>query len=62
VLAAAATLTTVAAGEPAATKQRVAISMKFHASTFVLHPIQQGALKLDWASSQTTRRTRRAVT
>jgi len=50
VLAAAATLTTVAAGEPVATKQRMAISMKFHASTFVLHPIQQGALKLDWGT------------
>jgi hypothetical protein len=50
VLAAAATLTTVAAGGPAAKKQRVAITMKLHESTFVLNPIQQGAVTLDWGT------------
>jgi hypothetical protein len=46
-LAAAVTLTSVAAGGPATTKQRVAITVKFHASTFVLSPLQAGVLKRD---------------
>ena len=46
-LAAAVTLTSVAAGGPSATKQRVAINVKFHASTFVLSPLGAGALKRD---------------
>jgi hypothetical protein len=46
-IAAAVTFTTVAAGGTAATKQRVAITMKFHASTFMLFPVQAGALKSD---------------
>ena len=41
------TLTSAAAGGPGATKQRVAINMKFHESTFVLSPFQVGALKGD---------------
>ena len=46
-LAASVMLVSVAAAGPAATKQRVAINMKFHASTFVLAPLQAGALKRD---------------
>jgi hypothetical protein len=46
-LAAAVTLTAGAAGGPIATKQRVAITMKFHASTFVLFPFRAGTLKYD---------------
>lgn len=46
VLAVAVVLTGAAAAEPAA-KQRVAINMKFHASTFVLSPLQPGAVKRD---------------
>ena len=46
-LAVAVTLTSVAAAGPAATKQRVAINMKFHQSTFVLTPLQAGAVKSD---------------
>jgi hypothetical protein len=46
-LAAAFTLTSGAAAGPAATKQRVAINMKFHASTFVLAPLGAGPLKRD---------------
>ena len=46
-IAAAVTLTAVAAGGTAATKQRVAINMKFHESTFVLSPFRAGALKYD---------------
>lgn len=49
-LAAAVTLTSVAAAGPHATKQRVAINMKFHQSTFVLTPLQAGALKRDSGS------------
>ncbi len=42
------TLSSVAAAEPAATKQRVAIDMKIiPESTFVLTPLQAGALKRD---------------
>lgn len=44
---AAVTLTSVAAAGPAAAKQRVAINMKFHESTFVLSPLQAGAVKRD---------------
>ena len=46
-LAAAVTLASVAAAGPEVAKQRVAITMKFHASTFVLLPFQSGALKYD---------------
>jgi len=47
-LAAAVTLTSVAAASPDATKQRVAISMKGLANgTFVLTPLQAGTLKRD---------------
>jgi hypothetical protein len=46
-LAAAFTLASAAAAGPAATKQRVAINMKFHASTFVLAPFGAGPLKRD---------------
>ena len=51
-LAAAVTLTSVAAAGPAATKQRVAINMKFCSpgksqKTFVLTPLQAGPLKRD---------------
>ena len=46
-LAMAVTLTSVAAAGPAATKQRVAINMTFHRSTFVLTPLQAGAVKSD---------------
>jgi hypothetical protein len=45
VLAAAVTLASVAAAGPEAAKQRVAITMKFHASSFALFPYQKGALK-----------------
>jgi hypothetical protein len=41
------TLTATAAGGPAATKQRVAITFTFHASTFVLHTFQAGTLERD---------------
>jgi hypothetical protein len=42
------TLASVAsAGPTAATKQRVAINLKFHESTFVLVPFKAGALKRD---------------
>jgi hypothetical protein len=48
VLAAAVTLTSVASAGPAAAKQRVAINMKIlPQSTFVLTPLQAGALKRD---------------
>ena len=48
VLAAAVTLTSVAAAGPAATKQRMAIDMKLYPQrTFVLTPLQTGALKPD---------------
>lgn len=48
VLAAAVTLTSVAAAGPAAAKQRVAINMKIlPESTFVLTPLQAGTLKRD---------------
>ena len=40
-------LASVAAAGSVAAKQRVAITMKFHASTFVLAPLQTGALKRD---------------
>ena len=51
-LAAAVTMTSVAAAGPAATKQRVAINMKFCSpgksqKTFVLTPLQAGPLKRD---------------
>jgi hypothetical protein len=47
-LAAAVTLTTVAAAGPEAAKQRVAIDMKIAPKeTFVLTPLQSGALKRD---------------
>ena len=47
-LAAAVTLTSVAAAGPDAAKQRVAINMKIHPQkTFVLTPEQVGALKPD---------------
>ena len=47
-LATAVTLTSVAAGDPGAAKQRVAISMKgLENGTFVLTPLQAGALKRD---------------
>lgn len=46
-LAAAVILTSVAAAGPNGAKQRVAINVKFHASTFVLSPFQAGALKHD---------------
>lgn len=49
-LAAAVTLSSVAAAEPAATKQRVAINIKFHTKAFVLTPLQAGALKPDSGS------------
>jgi hypothetical protein len=48
VLAAAVTLTTVAAAGPEAAKKRVAIDLKIAPSeTFVLSPLQAGALKRD---------------
>jgi hypothetical protein len=48
VLAAAVTLTSVAAAGPAATKQRVAIETKIlPQGTFVLKPLQAGAVKRD---------------
>ena len=47
-LATAVTLTAVAAADPGAAKQRVAISMKgLENGTFVLTPLQAGALKRD---------------
>jgi hypothetical protein len=46
-IATAVALTSVAAASTAATKQRVAIDMRFHASTFVLSPFAVGALKHD---------------
>jgi hypothetical protein len=47
-LAAAVTLTSVAAAGPDAARQRVAIDMKIHPQgTFVLRPLQAGALKRD---------------
>ena len=47
-LAAAVTLTSVAAAGPAAAKQRVAIDMKLYPQkTFVLTPLQTGPLKRD---------------
>ena len=47
-LAAAVTLTAVAAAGPDAAKQRVAINMKLSPQgTFVLTPLQTGALKRD---------------
>ena len=47
-LAAAVTLTTIAAAGPAAAKQRVAINMKIYPQkTFVLTPLQAGAIKRD---------------
>jgi hypothetical protein len=47
-LAAAVTLTAVAAAGPAATRQRVAINAKIYpGSTFVLMPFKSGALKRD---------------
>ena len=47
-LAAAVTLTSVAAAGPDAAKQRVAISMKNPGNgTFVLRPLQPGTLKRD---------------
>ncbi|MDH4103866.1 MAG: hypothetical protein OEV29_10850 [Thermoleophilia bacterium] len=47
-LAAAVTLTSVAAAGPAAAKQRVAIDMKIYPQgTFVLSPLQAGPLKRD---------------
>ena len=50
---AAATLTSIAAAGPSATKQRVAIDMKFlpTPSTFVLTPLQAGALRRDSGST-----------
>ena len=51
VLAAAVTLTSVASAVPKAAKQRVAINMKvIPESTFVLIPLQPGALKRDSGS------------
>jgi hypothetical protein len=47
VLAAAVTLASVAAAGPDATKQRVAITMRFHESAFVLSPFGTGLLKRD---------------
>lgn len=48
VLAAAVTLTSVAAAGPTAAKQRVAIDMKLYPQkTFVLTPLQAGPLKTD---------------
>jgi hypothetical protein len=48
VLSAAVTLTSVASAGPAAAKQRVAIDMKIAPNeTFVLSPLQAGALKRD---------------
>ena len=47
VLVAAVTLASVAAAGPTATKQRVAINMKFHTKTFVLTTLAAGALKRD---------------
>jgi hypothetical protein len=46
-VALAVTLTSVAAGGSTASKQRVAITMKFHESTFALFPFQAGAVKSD---------------
>lgn len=46
-LAAAVTVVSVATAGPEAAKQRVAINVKFHESTFVLSPFQAGALKRD---------------
>jgi hypothetical protein len=47
VLVAAVALTSVAAAGPYAAKQRVAINVKFHESTFVLSPFRAGAVKRD---------------
>ena len=47
VLAAAAALASVAAAGPAATKQRAAITMKFHDRAFVLAPLEAGPLERD---------------
>ena len=46
-LAAALTVVSVATAAPDGAKQRVAINVKFHESTFVLFPFQTGALKRD---------------
>jgi hypothetical protein len=47
VLAAGVTLASVAAAGPDATKQQVAITMRFHESAFVLTPFGTGLLKRD---------------
>ena len=59
-LAAAVTLTSVAAAGPDAAKQRVAIDMK-GGQTFVLFPLQTGALKRDAGSSSVSTASNGAV-
>ena len=60
-VATAATLATVAAAEPLAAKQRIAIQLK-GGSSFVLAPVTSGAVKRDAGSASACCWTRRYVT